>query len=582
MQTTLRTFVTLNSRGLMTAPDHCFWRILVSCLACIGTLLSLLPIDRVYGQDQSEILVQAPDLSAFPQISLQFELPDPLEIAGVDLLPEQLHVQEDGQEVPVQSLQKEKRGIHFTLAIDGGREFDLRDAAGNSSYMKLRGVISAWAESRVEGSADEWTLIASDGKMAFNLTEHSAWLDVLWAYEPDFRGMTPDLSSLSTAIQMAETRVVPFGLDKSILYLTTPPTVSQINAIYAEAEKARAAGIQVNVWMVGDPVYLLNDQGGALIALADITGGMFFHFSGVEILPDASTLLPPQGFIYVLQYESLIRKPGTFSLQISADLAQGTYQGIPVSFYVDVRPPDPVLLDPPAAISRAGMVETPAVTSGIFAGKMGDEGLYPDLQIIKILVDFPDGSAREIIASRLIVNGVVVDERKARPFDVLSWDLSDITQSSEQTIQVEVEDSLGLSGLTNEYHVQVEVTLPEPEPVPSVRKMTLLIAGGLSGLGFLALLVWGGIRLVRQKNMTKLTRILARESLRKRASDGISSAVREPVLATLVPTGRVGQDWERQAIRISKRNGVFGENPKRADYHLEDEGVDPVQDAFDL
>jgi hypothetical protein len=333
--------------------------------------------------------------------------------------------------------------------------------------------------------------------------------------------------------------------------------------------------------MVGDPMFLRNDQGGALIALAQDTGGTFYHFSGPETLPDLTDFLSRLGFVYRLRYESLIRQTGTFPLQISANLEGKTFQAGPLPFYIDVRPPEVVLVDPPTAIYR-GVADQRQITSGALVGENLKAALYPDRQFVKYTVNFPDGYPRQIVASRLVVNGVVAAQKDSPPFDVITWDLSEILQTDEQIIQIEISDSLGLTGLSNEYPVQVNVDLPEAAAEPSTLKFSLIIGGIITGLAVLMLFVWWVVQLTRTANLTQIKRIIAKRSRKHRDAQRALSANSGPIYATLIPIGTLSQDWEEDSIRITKPEGLFGKQPKQVDYLLEAEDVDGVHARLTL
>lgn len=573
--------VTHQCRGLNFAPGFFIWRCLVWGLVCFFVLSSFQPQASVRSQAEETLIMQAPDTSAFPKISVQIELPDSIELSGDDLLISQLQVLENGLEVPIQSLQKKRSGVYFTLAINGGRELDLRDSNGSSHFDKLREGLKTWASGFAFSTDAGWSLVTHEGIYAANNSSLDDWLAALMAYAPDFRGMAPSIESLSTAIQIAEARVVPFGVDKAVLYITPPPTSEQISDIQALAEQAGSAEIQVSVWMVGDPMFLHNDQGRALISLAEGTGGTFYHFSGTETLPDLTDFLSRLGFIYTLRYESLIRQTGDFPLQISANLRGKTFQADPIPFYVDVRPPKPVLVDPPTSIYRVA-ADQGQITSGALVGESLKAALYPDRQFVKYMVNFPDGYPRQIVASRLVVNGVVVAVKDSPPFDVITWNLSEILHAGEQIIQIEISDSLGLTGLSNEYPVQVNVDLPEAAAKPSTLECSLLIGGIITGLAVLTLLAWWVVQLIRTANLTKLKGILAKRSRKGWDAQGTLPTNPGPIYATLIPTGILGRDWEDHSIRITKPDGVFGKQPKQVDYLLQAAGVGGVHARLTL
>jgi hypothetical protein len=539
-------------------------------------LSNLRPQALVQGQPQGTFLVQPPDNSEFPLLAVDFKLPGSLVLEEGDLKSSQLTVLEGGQEVKVQSLEKEWRGVHFTLAINGGRELDLRDSAGVSNFAKLRGVLRNWAEGRDFSEGDAWSIETNQGRIVANATNAEDWHNALEAYQPDFRSMSSDMNSLDAAVRAAAGRVVPFGVDKAVLTITTPPTVPQIEEINAIREQASAAGIRVNVWMIGDPLFLNNEQGGALISLAEITGGSFYHFSGTEPLPDPGSLLTNLGTIYVLQYDSLIRQSGTYPLTITADLLDGYYQGEAPPFYIKVLPPKVVLVDPPMTIYRATSGKVEMATGALVDNGLG-KSLLPSSEKIIFQVSFPDDYPREIVASRLVVDEVVMAVSYAQPFNEIAWDLSSIIESGEQIVRVEISDSLGLTGITNGFPVQVVVNLPEAEPNLSAQQIGLIIVGVSLGIGVLLIILWGAARLIQIANLEQLKGILKRQ-IRNADSDRIKITPNpRRALATLVPTGVLFENWEEEAIRIEKTDGVFGSDPDRADYVLLLEGVDAKQ-----
>lgn len=580
MRPNLKPSLTQLCRGQTHAPDFFIPRCLGNCLVTLVCMSILLIPFGVHGQSEDSLLVQAPNTKSFPQITVQFELPESVDFSGEELQASQVQVLENGREVPIEALQREKRGVLFTLAINGGRDFDLRDADGLSNFDKLRTSLEEWASHTIPVEGDAWSLIDQGESMVINRTSDE-WRTALGAYNADFRTMTPNLESLKTAIRFTDSWTVPFGVDKAVLYITMPPKAEEIKEIKALEEQARKAEILVNVWMLGEPLYLNNDQGGALISLAEGTGGKFFHFTGIETLPDPRTLFSPLGQIYTLQYESLIRQTGTYPLQIQVSHQDRIYEGESPSFYVDIRPPEAVLIDPPGNVTRA-VADEGEITSGAFIIQDLQAVLYPDLQPVKFQTSFPDGHSRPIIASQLLVNGVVVAMKEAPPFNSITWNLSEVVEPGEYLIQVEVTDSLGLSGRTAEYPVQISVALPEAVPKPTPLQISLVIGGILLGLSILSVLAWLIFRWRKKLNLKQFKGVLAKRASRLADHGEYLSGNPKTFYASLLPTGRLEEDWEARTIRITKRDGVFGVQPSRADFLVQGEGLDEVQARLKL
>ncbi len=566
---------THSGRGQTFAPDLFIPRRLGMALLVLFLISGLQPVSQVQGQAAGTLQVMAPDMAAFPLISVQFKLPDGAAVPGEDLLGSQVQLLEDGRQVPIESLQKERRGVHFTLAINGGRDFDLRDSSGSSNYAKMRAVLQAWVLSQSPSQGNAWSLITNEGRNLFHGKEVGPWLDALMAYAPDFRTMTSNLETLSAAVQSAATRVVPFGVDKSILYLTTTPRADEINRIQDLAEQARSAGIQVNVWMIGDPLFLNNDQGGALIALAEQTGGDFYQFFGTETQPDPESFYASLGFVHIVQYESQLRQTGAYRLRVQVNGMGSHWEGESPQFYLDVQPPDVVLFDPPRTLHRRILVERK--TTGALVGENLQSSYFPDLQPVEFQVSFPDGIPREIVASRLYVNGREASVKAVAPFSLISWDLSEVLEPGDYRLQVEVTDSLGLNGLSAEFPVEVFVDLPQVDPEPTLQQMTLLLSGIILGLGVIALLAWFVFWLARKFNHQQLKEILSSHFRTKNDADGHFSNQSETVFASLIPIGQLEEGWLEKTIRITKRDGVFSGQPGQGDFLVQAAGVDRMQ-----
>ncbi len=450
-------------------------------LLITGLLFALLTgwaCQGVRAQSAATIVVQPPDLSTFPVIEFEFKAVDansqPLGGFGAD----QVQVIENGEALPVDDLIEEYRGVHFTLAINGNREMDLRDDSGASRYEKLTSALSDWARSSTLKGDDAWSIVTNEGTQVDWTTTPRTWLNGLADYQPNFRLMEPDLASLQLAIQTMQDEYIDFGVNQTILYITPPPEPAQIESLNALTQQARNQGIRVDVWMVGDSYYLSNDQGGALVALAANTGGEFLHYNGLQGVPDLNGLHAALGRVESAIYTSNIAESGTFTLGVSVDLGDLVVEGEGQPFTINVMAPNPMLLSPPILVER----------SWVTAGDM--QTLEPDNQKIEILVQFPDGYPRALESSRLRVDGVVMDINTSEPFDSFSWDLGAYEESGEHFIQVEITDQLGLTAETISSPVEVRIVAPEIAPGFNWQKAGGIAAGVFAGAAVLLLIYW--------------------------------------------------------------------------------------------
>ena len=481
-------------QGQKIAPGvSLFWSLLLACAASL--LLAGFLHGTVGGQAAASVTVQPPDLSTFPVVEFVFKVVDAngQPLAGYDA--DQVQVIENGETLAVDDLIEEYRGVHFTLAINGNREMDLRDEGGVSRYEKLTAALTDWARGRTLQGDDAWSLETNEGTPVDWTSTPRAWLNGLEAYQPNFRLMEPELTSLQNAIQGMLNNSPDFGVDQVILYITPPPEPDQIDALTGLIQQARDQGIRVDVWMVGEGYYLTNDQGSGLVALAANTGGEFLHYTGLEGIPDLGGLHAALGSMSSLTYTSGLNASGTYALGVSVALGDLTAEGETQAFMLEVLPPNPMLLSPPIQIERT------------WQGTEEDQALEPQTEELSILIQFPDGYPRALTASRLLVDGVVMDINQEEPFDTFTWELGEAETDAEHFIQVQVEDQLGLTAETIAFPVQVTLLTPEPEPVFNWARVGLLGAAFLVGLSMVLLLVWLGQRFYRNHIVGKLSSV---------------------------------------------------------------------------
>jgi hypothetical protein len=511
--------------------------------------------------------VIAPDLEGFPTVNVQFRFTEgitqPLQL---DL--GQVSVVENNQEVSILSLEQINTGVHFSLVINGSREFDLRDANGVSPYQKISDVLVEWANSRRFDPDDAWSFVTHEGVAIRNTSSPEAWVTALEAYQPNFRTMEPRLEALEAAIQMANEWIVPFGVGKTLLYLTPPPSADQIDAINALAQTALFGDIRVYVLMIGDAYFLTNQQGRALSNLAAVTGGELFHYTDVESLPDLETMFSSQGIIYDLNYLSQVREPGSYPLRIEVDLPEGRAFGESQPFYVNVLPPKPIFLCPPASIARK---------ESLVQGESGKR-LLPEEVSIEIMIEFPDGYSREIAASRLYVDESLVGEKVSSPFDILVWDLEKIIESGEHIVQVEVEDVLGLSSRTIAMPIVVEVESAQSENNidPSRQKIGLTLSGAILLIAFVILLFWS-IKRIQELPFTQTlkSRWLTHTKMPTRQDQQLPAAT-EQAYATLVSLTHLDGKESPEVFFINQKNVILGRNQEHVDVLIDAPGIDPV------
>lgn len=555
-------------QGWSLIPGRCssLCRALHLAILVLTVLGLVLPV-HAQAQVGDTLIVLPPDSSEFPLLSTQIK-PKPIPgVAIADLSSEDLTVLENGRAVQVVSLEKQRGGVHFTLVVNGDRRFDLRDAEGESPYDRIQLTINSWAEGRQFSSGDTLSLVTQEGPLIRNSTDREAWLETLENYQPNFRSMVPDLTALETALRLSEERVVPFGVDKALLYITPPPSPEDIIPLFTLVEIARAAEIQVHVWMLGEEFFLNNDQGGALINLAGATGGEFFLYTGIDALPDPESYLEGLGVYYDLRFESSIRQEGTYAIIVES--TNGELRGASSVYYLNIQPPKPILLSPPSTVTRTAP-----------PGWEGDtEQLTPTNITIEILLEFPDGFPRDLASSRLLVDERIADERTQAPFETLTWDLTGLDEPGTYSLQVRVTDTLGLSSDTILTPVQIDLILPQTQSSVTIQRIGLILVWALIAAATLLLIIWSVRRLFKSALAQQFIKQLF--ETRQKPGDDLNTHTdhSKPPLATLLPL-EASSDLGQSAIRITRGHLTIGSDPNRANLVLDGETVAGLHARF--
>jgi hypothetical protein len=359
-----------------------------------------------------------------------------------------------------------------------GPTFAIRDSQGISRFQTIQAALAEWAANH-QGTLDDLSLLTNDGPEHTHLENAGQWLEGFQGYQSDPRAATPSLDVLIKAINTASDPTQRVGMGRSILLITPPPDRAGIASLQSLTAMAQQDRIHINIWMVSSPAYFTSEGAAQLADLSEQTGGQFFAYSGIETLPQIDDYLEPLRYIYTLKYESKIRTSETHQVYAQIKTANLDIDSEPQSFEFSITPPNPIFLSPPQQIYRANrsplnetLSETPEYT--------------PETQVLSILIEFPDGRPRPIVRTTLYVDGKIVDENSASPFDTFTWNLKDYNTSGTHTLQVEVLDSYGLSNISIETPIQITVqqtpqsvlvTLAQNAPV--IAGAAVAIAGGI-------------------------------------------------------------------------------------------------------
>ena len=441
----------------------------------------------VRAQSRAEADLYPADVSAFPTISSFLDVFDASGRFVSGLKPEQVTVIEDGQQLAVKSLNESVVPMQLAVAINPGSILGLNDKSGLSRIDVIHDALAKWAEALPADVPDDMSLVSINGPI---LAHGSArdWRVSLDTFQPDFRATTPNLQSLQVALEMVTVPPARVGMKRAVLFITPhmddPDIAAQVQPLIDRAVQNR---VRVFVWFTDTETYTATTSAAAFSALALQTGGAYFSATGTDPYPDPETYFAPLRRLYSLQYESMVKTGGAHTVSVDVRGQAGDIKSADQSFNVDLQPPNPIFVSPTLQIDRRPPADDP----------YNEKILLPTSQKISIIVEFPDGHKRSLVRTTLSVDGQVVAENKAAPFDTFTWDLSGYKISGEHKMVVEAVDSLNLSKSSMEIPVTVTV-VEAPHGLSAFfgryRQPITYGAVGLAGLVLVTILFMGTFR----------------------------------------------------------------------------------------
>jgi hypothetical protein len=557
----------------------------VAILISLSLLLGLQQPAHAQGQAFAELY--PPDLSTFPQVSALVDVFDETGRFATGLTKEAITIIENGQPKPADELIEQALPAQLVVGINPGPALDVRDGQGISRFERIYQVVDGWAQTLSTDMPDDLSLVSISGPIISHANP-TELRNSLRAFAPDFRNSTPNLQALSLALDLASMQTPRQGMKKAVLFITPHMDDPDIAAkMQPLIDKAAANKVRVFVWFVDLEPYFVTTSAAAFSTLTVQTGGSLFAFSGKEAFPNPEAYFAPLRRTYTLKYTSAIQTSGEHSLGLEVTLPGGKVSSAPMTFSLDLQPPNPIPVSPPLQITRQAPEEDPFNT----------KVLLPEEQAIKIIIEYPDGHQRPLARTTLYVDGQIADENTSEPFDTFTWDLRGYSLSGEHQIMVEAVDTTGLSKTSLAIPVAVTVIQPPRGLTALFARYSIPLtvgAVGLAGLALVFVLLTGRLRipgikarrLRRQTEQDPLTQPVisaseiptkpAERVKRKREAAVVDRAKVVEAPALLVRLLPDGQPSTENPIPLSEKEMVFGMDPVECNHVLDDPSIGTV------
>jgi FHA domain len=443
---------------------------------------------RALGQAEADLYPS--DASAFPTLSAFLDVFDASSHFVSGLKAGAVTVVEDGKPLPLKDLTEMVVPAEILVAINPGPGLGARDAQGVTRFQRITQALSTWAGALPANTPDDLSLVTIAGPIISHASAKD-WLVSLNALQPDFRTTTPNLQSLSIAIDTIVGQTPRVGMKRAVLFITPHMDAVNIDTLVQPLiQRAVQNRVRVFVWFSDSDLYSATASAIAFYNLAMQTGGVLFLATGnPPQFPKPDSYFAPLRRLYSLKYDSAVTTAGAHTFSIEVKTPSGVIKSGNQAFTADIQPPNPMFVAPPLQITRAPPQNDPYNTTI----------LVPSTQKIDIIVEFPDGHKRALVSTTFYVDGQTEAENTSAPFDSFTWDISKYNISGEHKIVVEAVDALGLSKTSIEIPVTLTVIQP-PHGAGAVfskyHQYITLGAVALAGLVLLLIIFMSRLRLM--------------------------------------------------------------------------------------
>ncbi|MCJ7569306.1 MAG: FHA domain-containing protein [Anaerolineales bacterium] len=526
------------------------------------TLLTAGLIPSALAQTDISLRLSELNIESFPRVSLFAQVTDDRGHRLLGLTSDNFRVLEENAEASDIEVGETTVGSRIVFALNTNIGLRIRDTLGYSRFDLARQALLDWWRrpefNRV--GIDDLSLLAVDGTLQSNNRAAVDLASALDHHQPIFPDEETGYELLFQALDFTADRPPNAGMPNYLVFFTAllkPPQDIPVMNIITRANSNETAIFPV---LFGKEDVLEQPEVEILIQIAEETGGHLILFNDDEGLDRLIDLIISQRTQYFLNYTSQIIDSGPHEIRVQLIIDDTEAASAVRNFVLEIQPPEITVLDPPGEIFRSS--DDPSTPL---------EEIQPTSIELEFAKTFADGFPRELTLSQLLVDGVVVYQSEAPPFERLVWDLRPLLQSEEHTIQVFVVDSFGQESASDIHRVQLEVELP-PRGLVAIRPAlgSLLLALGVLLVGTILaaiLLTYGRRPLKTSEVESQGTSVTThrRTALRRELPD-------EPAEAFLHPMGPYTTTGE--SIPLIGTDIFIGSDPSLTAVPLEDPSVD--------
>jgi len=391
------------------------------------------------------------DASAFPEIRARILLLDPNGSTAAAPTRQSLTLSENNVSVDF-SVEQEESGAEIGFVLDAGMGLYNSGASGRTRLVEMKeAVLELTQDPLLLTGKDVFYVVAQEPRGHAVLvnpdTPATQISTVLGQYNPQitYQYAYP-LEGVSALLDwFAQEKSAGNGRARAIVVLSGSMPLDRKYPLSSVAGKAGQMGIPVHTVMVRHS--MAEEQ--SLRDLAEQTGGLF-TYCGPECasnLAGLKTRLLGLRRQYILAYRSPNSDSGTRVVSIGIPYAES---GKPVLGQYDIT------VEPPVAVIRSPG-EDQTVSPQTYKPTEDPQATPATGIIVSASVSWPDGHPRKIQRATLLANGKPQSVLNA-PNDSMTfvWIPGSKEPSGPVTMQIQIEDELGLVGLSDQIVVRIE------------------------------------------------------------------------------------------------------------------------------
>jgi hypothetical protein len=391
------------------------------------------------------------DSSAFPEVQVQILLLGPGGLESAAPSRESLSVSENNRSVEYE-IEKQEMGAEIGFVMDAGTGLYRSSATSATRLQEMKDAISDLTQDPLLLTGkDIFYVIAQEpngSQVLINPETPATQIpNILSQYNPPITyNLSAPLGGVSALLDFyAKENSAGLGRAQTIVVFSGKMEVDKKFPMASVVAKAKAMGIRVHTVLIR---HSLADQ-DTLEQLAAETGGRFFYYTaeGAPSLAGLKPLLTGIRTQYILTYRSPNPESGTRVVAVSMQYGQNEKPAL-MQYEVTVEPPVAVIRSPG---------EDQTVSPQSYSPTEDPQATPATGIVVTASVSWPDGHPRKIKQATLLVNG---DPQSvlSEPSDQLTfvWNPTGETASGPVTLQIQIEDELGLVGLSDQIVVRIE------------------------------------------------------------------------------------------------------------------------------